>query len=205
MFLLLTGSSGAGKSTARRAIASALAPAVVCVELGDLVEFPARPTIAWRHQATEAGVRRALELQTVGRHLLLAGDPVAAGEVLAAPSAEALEGVAVCLLDVAPEVQTERLRRRGDDPGLLADHVAFAAWMRGHARDPEHMPHVLMTGGWETMVWDRWVGVDLPHGAWAMEIIDTTSLGPDKVATAVLDWCRRALAGEAPLLGRGLR
>jgi hypothetical protein len=51
MLLLLTGASGAGKST-------------------------------------ETVVQRALELQGVGRHVLLAGDPVAPGEVIAAPSAD---------------------------------------------------------------------------------------------------------------------
>lgn len=73
-----------------------------------------------------------MELQAERRHLLLCGDPVAAGEVLAAPSAAELDGVAVCLLDLSPEAQTSRLAGRGDDPTLLADHHAFADWMRGH-------------------------------------------------------------------------
>lgn len=67
--------------------------------------MPAAPTKAWRQQAAEAVVRRALELQAQGRHLLLAGDSVAAGEVLAAPSADRLDGVTVCLLDVNEEVE----------------------------------------------------------------------------------------------------
>jgi energy-coupling factor transporter ATP-binding protein EcfA2 len=200
MFLLLTGASGAGKSTVRRAIASQLSPEVECVELHDVVDVPAFPSIEWRQQATEAAVQRAMALQAEDRHLLLGGDPVAAGEVLAAPSAARLNGVAVCLLDVSPTAQSARLNRRGDDPALLPDHLAFADWMRGHARDPRHMPQVLSTNGWEAMRWERWSDTDPASGAWGMEVIDTSEMPPDQVALEVVAWCRRALCGEAPLL-----
>ena len=39
------------------------------------------------------------------------------------------------------------LVRAVDGPG----QVAFAAWLRRHACDPAHMPHVLTTGGWDGM------------------------------------------------------
>ena len=165
MFLLVTGASGAGKSTVRRAIARELSPAIESVELSDVVNVPVVPNLAWRQQATEAVVERALELQAEGRHLLLCGDPVAAGEVLAAPSALKLTAVAVCLLDVTPDAQTARLTDRGDDPRLVPHHHAFADWMRGHAHDPRHTPHVLTTHGWPAMRWDRWSGLDPAGGA----------------------------------------
>ncbi|MGH2892989.1 MAG: hypothetical protein ACRDPM_06945 [Solirubrobacteraceae bacterium] len=60
--MLLTGASGGGKSTARELIADELAAEVECVELGHVVSVPPRPTIAWRQQATEAVVQRALAL-----------------------------------------------------------------------------------------------------------------------------------------------
>jgi hypothetical protein len=203
MLLLVTGASGAGKSTVRRLVAPQLGTAVECVELGDVVEVPRAPTIAWRQRSTETIVRRAVGLQSQGRHLLLSGDPVAAGEVLAAPSADELDGIAVCLLDVGSAVQTRRLRARGDDPALFVHHVAFADWMRGHARDPTHMPEVLTTGGWEEMRWDRWMNGARLVGPWAMQVIDTSRLGVEQVATEVLDWCRRALAGQTQLLRVG--
>jgi energy-coupling factor transporter ATP-binding protein EcfA2 len=153
MFLLVTGASGAGKSTVRRAVARRLSPEVECVELYDVVAVTAVRGIVWRQRATEAVVQRALELQAQGRHLLLSGDPVAAGEVLAAPSAVGLDGVAACLLDVRPEAQAARLTHRGDNPSLLPHHQAFAEWMRGHARDPRHLPYVLSMNGWEAMRW----------------------------------------------------
>jgi energy-coupling factor transporter ATP-binding protein EcfA2 len=199
MFLLVTGASGAGKSTARLAVSSVLSPDVECVELHDVVDVPAFPTLAWRQQATEAAVQRALALQDEDRHLLLSGDPVAAGEVLAAPSAIDLQGVAVCLLDVSPAAQAARLNRRGDNPALMADHQAFARWMRGHAIDPHHMPHVLISGGWEAMRWERWTGL-VPESSWGMEMIDTSRLSPEHVAAEVVAWCHRVLRGQAQVM-----
>ena len=174
-----------------------LSPLVECVELGQIVDVPAIPTKAWRQCATEAVVRRALELQQEGRHLLLSGDPVAAGEVAAAPSAAALDGLAICLLDLSPDAQAQRLAARGDDPALLHHHQAFAEWMRRHADDPLHMTHVLSSDSWDQMRWDR-LAVLAP--AWEMVRLDTTAMTPDRVAEAVLNWCRRALAGGGPII-----
>jgi hypothetical protein len=198
MFLLLTGASGSGKSTVRELVADELAAEVECVELGHVARIPPVPTIGWRQQATETAVRRALNLQAAGRHLLLAGDPVAAGEVIAAPSADKLHAIAVCLLDVSAEVQATRLAHRGDDPRLLADHQAFAVWMRAHARDPNHMLHVLSTNGWDAMRWDRVRRVDPGNGGWDMHVLDTSARPRDEVAEEILTWCRRALSGQAP-------
>ena len=200
MFLLVTGASGAGKSTVRRLVARDLSPEIECVELHHVIGVPPFPSVAWRQQATEAAVRRAIELQTERRHLLLCGDPVAAGELLAAPSAVELDGVAVCLLDLSPQAQASRLDARGDDPSLLADHHAFAEWMRGHARDPGHMTHVLSAHGWEAMRWQRWAGIDPAEGNWGMEIIDTSKLAPHEVAAEVVGWCHRALHRQAPVM-----
>jgi hypothetical protein len=199
MFLLVSGASGAGKSTARRLVASELEPGVECVELHDVVPMPRVPTLGWRQRATEAVVCHALRLQEHGRHVLLAGDPVAAGEVLAAPSADRLDGIAVCLLDVDSHTQAARLLARGDDPALLVHHVAFADWMRGHAADPHHRPEVLQTDGWEQMRWERWSRLD-DTGSWAIHVLDTSSLTAAAVASELLAWCRRALAGQAPVM-----
>src|SRR3712207_8000444 len=56
--------------------------------------------------------QRAIQVQRAGKHYLLCGDPVPPGEVYAAPSADQLEHIAVCLLDVAAEAQRRRLLRR---------------------------------------------------------------------------------------------
>lgn len=155
MLLLITGASGVGKSTVRAIVAPRLSPTVECVELSDLGPIPQAMTRVWRQQTTEAAVRRAVELRDVGRHLLLAGDPVPAVEIVAAPSAPQLDAIAVCLLDVAPDAQAQRLAARGDPPELLHHHQAFAEWMRKQAGDALHMTHVVSDGGWEEMRWER--------------------------------------------------
>jgi hypothetical protein len=163
----------------------------------DLTSAPPTMTRVWRQQSAEHAVRRAVELQASGRHLLLAGDPVPAAEVVAAPSASRLEAIAVCLLDASAQAQAERLAARGDDPALLVHHHAFAEWMRRQAVDPLHMPHVVSDGGWEGMRWER---LERLAGSWSMHTIETTNMTEREVADAVLDWCGRALANTAPLL-----
>lgn len=181
----------------RALIAAELLPHVESVELKDLAPLPIASTLDRRQRAAEIAVRRAVELQASGRHLLLAGDPVPAIEVIAAPSAPQLDAVAVCFLDASAEAQAARLAGRGDDPTLLVHHQAFAEWMRRQASDPLHMPHVVSDQGWEEMRWER-----LEHVAdrWRMHTIDTSHLSNEGVADEVLEWCRRALAGDAPAL-----
>lgn len=195
MLLLITGASGVGKSTVRTVLAPELSPAVECVELLDLTPQPEAMTRVWRQQGAEAAVRRAVALQASGQHLLLSGDPVPAAEIVAAPSAPELDAIAVCLLDATAKAQAERLAARGDPPVLLPHHLAFAEWMRGQASDPLHMTHVVSDAGWDEMRWER---LEQLAPDWHMHIIDTTQMTPRSVADAVLHWCRRAIAGDAP-------
>ena len=59
------------------------------------------------------------------------------------------------------------------------------------------MTDVVADGGWEELRWER-----LPQMAahWRMHTIDTTRLTRRDVADAILDWCRRGLAGNTPRL-----
>lgn len=124
MLLLITGASGVGKSTTRLAIASELVDEVEAIELWHLGPIPSVPTVAWRQQMTELAVQRAIALEAEGRHLLFAGDPVAAGEALAARSSDSID-IAVCLLDANQEAQTARLRAAGHSGDLLSNNVGF--------------------------------------------------------------------------------
>jgi hypothetical protein len=196
VLFLLTGASGAGKSSARRAVEADLAPRVECVELKDLGPVPAVPDVAWRQRMAECAVARAGRLDADGRDLLLAGDPVAPGEVLAAPSAAGVD-IAVCLLDVDAATQKRRLRRRGDPEELLERHVAFAAWMRGHAEDPGHVPEVLMNDGWPGMDWSR-----LTRLPWGVSVIDGSRLTVAEVGDRVWHWIGAVRAGSAPVFRR---
>lgn len=193
MFLLVTGASGVGKSTLRRTITRRFRATLIPAELATLGLTP-EWSLRWRHQAVERTVQRALEAQQAGKHFLLCGDPVPPGELYAAPSADRLEGIAVCLLDAAPHAQRERLRARGDDPELLPHHLAFADWMRRHVADHRHRPDILLQDGWEAMRWERWLRPDLDQPPWDVCIIDTTDLAPSAVSAQVAAWVRGVLS-----------
>lgn len=148
MLFKLTGSSCSGKTTLAFAVAERLQGVVV--HDFDEVGVPADADVRWRHRATEHWVRCALEYQDRGLDLLLTGQSPL-GEVLAAPSAPLLDGIALCLVDVADEVRRHRLTARDGgrwDAPAVDRFLNWAAWHRGHARDPRHRPNVLTTGAW---------------------------------------------------------
>jgi len=192
MFFLVTGASGMGKSTVRRLIEPEFAGVLEVAELGMLGSTP-KWTIEWRHRMVERTVLRALEAQRERKHFLLCGDPVPPGEVWAAPSADHLDGLAVCLLDAGENAQTARLLERGDDSKFIPHHVAFAAWMRHHVIDHRHRPEVITQNAWPQMRWDRWVGTAAVQPPWSSYIIETSELGPSEVAALVAQWLRQQM------------
>lgn len=186
MLFLVSGASCSGKTTARQGALPLLGERFVGVELRDLGEVPAEPTVAWRQEMVEQAVQLAIELEAEGRHLLLAGDPVPAAEVVAAPSGDRIACKA-CLLDVDPETHAVRLRARHEPEELIPRHLAFAEWMRAHARDPRHRLEVILINCWPPMRWER-----LENRAdWDMTVIDTSSMTTDQVARAVADWAQK--------------
>lgn len=201
MLLVVSGASGVGKSTARLHAAPLLGSEFESVELGHYPPIPRTPTSAWRQETVERIVQDAIELDGQGRHLLLAGDPVPAGEALAAPSADRID-VAVCLLDADTETQGARLDARDEPADTRHLHAAFADWMRRHAVDPAHAPEVVTGDAWPGMRWDRWVGADVAQH-WEMSVVDTSRLTPEEVGASVADWCRRAVRGETPVFRTG--
>ncbi|GAA4597529.1 hypothetical protein GCM10023194_72620 [Planotetraspora phitsanulokensis] len=135
MLLKLTGSSCSGKSALALSVAGRLRG--VAVHDFDEVGVPEGADRRWRQHMTELWVRRALDYQERGVDLLLTGQSPL-GEVLAVPSAPLLDGIAVCLVDVADDDRRDRLVAR--DPGrwdasAVAAFLGWAAWHRGHARD----------------------------------------------------------------------
>ncbi len=174
VLLLISGASGAGKSTVREAIAADLEPEVTAVELRHLDPIPQTPTQEWRQRMAERALQRAIELAEHGWHLLLAGDPVAPGEMLAAPSAPMVD-IAMCLLDIEHS-QRERLRRRGD---------------------PEELPHVLSADGWDAMQWSR--VTHMVGDRWRISVIDVSAMTRYEANQAALQWVTDALEGRAPV------
>jgi hypothetical protein len=112
----------------------------------------------------------------VGLDLLLTGQSPL-GEILASPSAPGLDGIAVCLVDVADEERRRRLDRRDEgrwSPAALDAFAGWSAWHRGHAEDPQYRPEVVVDGSWDGMVWDRWSAWTKEDPRWDTYVLDTT-------------------------------
>lgn len=207
MLLVLTGSSGAGKTTLSFAIADLL-PGSTVHEF-DEVGVPDPPIPPhWRNEMTEHWIRRALEYQEAGTDLVLSGNSPL-GEILAAPSAPLLDGIAVCLIDVADRERRQRLAARDGgrwDEAELDAFCGWAAWHREHARDPRYRPDVIAGNSWPEMVWERWADWESDDPRWATPVFDTTGRSTAECAEAVGRWAveQRAAFREGRLpLRRG--
>jgi len=181
MLFLLFGSSGAGKTTVLGLLRGTIDR--LATHDFDEVGVPPGATIAWRREQNERWLMHALALQGGGNDLLLASQ-TPLGELLAAPSARRLDGIAGCLLDCDDATRVARLAGRGEDwlagmGGSLDDVLAWAEWMRGHARDPSWRPDVLGQTPAETST---------RAATWRVNTIDTSTLSPDAAAEAVRTW-----------------
>lgn len=193
MLLSVTGVSGMGKSTALEVVRDAdFGVPVRCVEF-DSIGVPEGADTAWRHGAIEHWVQVALDAQRDGEHLALFGQ-VPPGELLAAPSADQLDAIAICVLASSPEVQRERLIGRGEPADSLVHHLRFGQWFRQHAEDPSHVPEVIRVDSTVPMVWSRWEDLSAEDPRWPVSVIDTDDLTPADAARQIEDWIRRMLA-----------
>ena len=95
---------------------------------------PADATQSWWQRQIDDRVTWAVAEQARGKDTVLAGW-LTVGEVLAAPSAARLEGVAACLLDCADDVRLARIERRAAS-GTWRQHTPdeVAGFLRAAAR-----------------------------------------------------------------------
>ncbi|MDN3025690.1 hypothetical protein [Streptomyces sp. S.PB5] len=194
MLLILTGSSCSGKSTL--AFPAGERFDRLAVHEMDESGVPQNPPRYWRNHITEEWIQRALEYQADGIDLLLtAQTPL--GEILASPSAPLLDGIAMCLVDVA---DAERRRRLDDrDPGRWSEaaidaYINWAAWHRGHAQDPEHRPEVIIDKGAPNMAWHRWTSWTANDPRWQTHILDTTDRDRQECVAELEQWVTRIRA-----------
>jgi hypothetical protein len=211
MFFLLFGSSASGKTVVLDSLRGRLTR--MAIHDFDEVGVPSGADTAWRHRANERWVRRAIGYQGEGLDVLLACQ-TPLGELLATPSAPRLESISACLLDCDDRTRIDRLRTRGNEWRAraavdLADSLAWARWMRGHAADPRWHPEVIQLDATsDEMFWSRWSQWRAGDPRWRIHVIDSSHLTMEVVAAALAAWVEeeRALfrAGGHPLAGEGL-
>lgn len=188
MLLVLTGSSCSGKTTLARALGERTRDLVVHDH--DEVGVPENADTQWRNRTTELWIRRALEYQDRGLDLLLTGQSPL-GEILASPSAPLLDGIAVCLVDVADDERRRRLAGRDGDqwsPAAVDAFIGWSAWHRGHARDPRYRPEVIIDGSWPEMVWHRWSDWTKDDPRWSTYVLDTTGQPVERSVEDLESW-----------------
>src|SRR5580700_6232323 len=167
MFLLLSGSSGGGKTHSMPYLKRLLPD----VSIRDSDEFGATGGKAGRQENLEIWVKEAIRLQELDKSLILCGQsPI--GELLACPSAPALDSMGCCLLDCHDHVRIRRLKQRGDNCGSM-DMLCWACWHRMHAIDPQWRQDVIRDDCWEQLCWDRWSGWTAGDPRWKVKVIDT--------------------------------
>ena len=200
MLYLVTGASGAGKSTVLDPLRT-LAPEIAVHDY-DVVGVPTEPNKRWRQRTNELWVQQALRFQKRGQDLILFGQ-TPLGELLATPSATRLEGIAACLLDCEESVRKKRL------PILGEHHLVWAEWLRQHAQDPQHDQDVLKEDAPPRMRWERWDRWQRGDPRWQVVRLDTSLLGVAEVAGQLADWMHVQHElfrhGQTPLSGEWWR
>jgi AAA domain len=210
VFLVLSGSSGSGKTTLARAVSGRVRGLHVH-ELGELADEPwsrDHSTLWWRRDLTERWLRRAIDLDATGEDLLLMEGVL--GEVLAAPSADRVSGIAACLVDCEDRERVRRILAREwighTDPDELQHFVNWSVWLRGHAADPQWWSDPIRHDGDTTWHWQRWERWRVGDPRWSVFRIDTTHEPVTASVDRLVAWVegQRGLgaAGKLPLSGR---
>jgi hypothetical protein len=183
MLYLVTGASGSGK-TACLEVLRPRNPQIVWYDFDEL-GVPTNADLVWRQQTTEYWLQRAIQNQAKGLDTCINGNMIL-GEVLACPSAPKINGLAVCLLDCYDVARIDRLRTRGSD--LTHEMLCWAAWQRMHAVDPQWYQNTIRNDAAPEMRWERWADWQRGDPRWQTRVLDTTTLGIEEVAEAILKW-----------------
>jgi hypothetical protein len=185
MLFYITGANGSGKTSCIPALAHLL-PNFAIHDFAE-VGVPANPDALWRQETTEFWARTYVQkYQAHGRHAVICGEAVF-GEIWASPSIDQVDACHACLLDCDDITRVDRLRGRatyGPDMHILC----WAAWLRVHSVDPGWCPEVIQAKSHPAMRWDRLANCKRGDPIWHQEIIDTTHLTVEEVASAIEAW-----------------
>jgi hypothetical protein len=126
------------------------------------------------------------------------------GEMLAAPSAIEIDGIAGCLIDCNDSVRIHRLRQRGVGLATQAQ-LNWAAWHRAHSLDPQWDRTPLAMNDAMGYQWQRWGQWTAGDTRWQFETVDSSSKTPEEVCAWLVEWADRQLqmnsARTLPLSG----
>ena len=127
-----------------------------------------------------------IKLLKDGKDACLLGQMVL-GEILSCPSANQIDKINFCLLDVSDFERIQRLKKRntyGADQNMLS----WSAWLRMHNRDPQWTPHVIQEDAGDIMDFTRLSALKSYEEVASVKIIDTTDYALHEVAEELADW-----------------
>lgn len=190
MLILMSGSSGAGKTT----IGPRVATLVDDLVFHDIDE-PGGPQGSDRVDVLDGWIRRAVALERDGLDMLLATQSPF-GELLACPNADQIDALAGCCLDCRDTVRARRIKDRGRPYAdiLGMDIMCWAVFHRMHAADPQWEQRVICKGAYPERHWHRWIEWTTDDPRWAVPTFDTSDQTPDQVAAIVAAWIVTAKA-----------
>jgi hypothetical protein len=186
MLFLIMGASGSGKSS----VLTGLKRERPGIDWRDFDDVPECPTnTAERQLTTESWLQVALQNQSRGISTGIAGT-IVLGEVLACPSAQAIEGIHALLLDCADVARIDRIRARDGSDAKWASQemLCWAAWLRMHASDPQWRQDVIQAQGASGMHWKNWSSWSRNDARWRVAVLDNTYLSIEATTRALLAW-----------------
>ena len=198
MLFLVMGASGSGKSSCLSGLRRQR-PHIDWRDFDDAPQHPVSP--ADRQLVTEYWLQLAVDNQAKGRSTGIAGT-IVLGEVLACPSATAVEGVHALLLDCADSHRIERIRSRDgyEAKGASQDMLCWAAWLRMHASDPQWRQDVIQAQSAPEMDWNIWSSWQKGDARWNVPVLENTSLTIEETTNALLPWIDEGLLSISPVM-----
>jgi dephospho-CoA kinase len=178
----IAGASGSGKSAILDHLKQKLDNSIDVFDF-DNIGVPKDADTKWRQQATEQWIKQLVNLD---KENVLLGQMVL-GEILASPSASKLGKVHFALLDVSDKERINRLKKR-NTYGIDQHSLNWASWLRMHHEDPQWQQHVIKDNAWPDMQFSRWDSLNKWKPLASIEILDTTGLSIDQVASLIKDW-----------------
>jgi hypothetical protein len=197
MLFLIMGASGSGKSSCL----NGLRQQTPHIDWRDFDDAPKHPnSTADRQLTTEYWLQVAKQNQERGISTGIAGT-IVLGEVLACPSAPAIEAIHALLLDCADIVRIDRIRARDgiDASCATQDMLCWAAWLRMHSSDPQWRQDVIQTPGAPGMNWKRWSSWNKDDPRWKVNVLDNTSLSVEETTDALVAWANERSMGHTEL------
>ncbi|HAT3869033.1 hypothetical protein SC371_03685 [Legionella pneumophila serogroup 2] len=181
------GASGSGKTAIMNELQNILDDKIKVYDFDDIGVLEGADK-KWRQESTAKWLQKLLN---EGKDACLLGQ-IVLGEILACPSANQIDKVNFCLLDVSDIQRIQRLKKRstyGADQNMLN----WSAWLRMHHQDPKWTQHVLKEDCWNGLEFSNWDQLESWDDKASIELLDTTNFSIENVARKVADWINRKL------------